>query len=77
MGRSVSVYDDGNVQLSVSFSAPENTTVVLQGYALEAYNTWRETGDDGDYEWFVEMLNDQLTDHVLAWTFVDDWDLVR
>jgi hypothetical protein len=73
----VSVYDEGNVQLSVSFSAPENTTVVLQGLALEAYNTWRETGDDGDYDWFVQMLNDQLADHILEWTLVDDWNLVR
>lgn len=65
------------VKLSVSFDAPENTTIVLQGPALKAYYEWMESGDDGDYEYFMDMLHEQLEDHIAQWTMVRDWDLTR
>jgi hypothetical protein len=70
----VSPYENP-VKLRVSFSAPETTTVVLQGYALEAYREWQLSGDDADEEYFMEMLADQLESHIAAWTMIDDWDL--
>lgn len=65
------------VKLTVSFDAPENTTIVLQGRALQAYYEWMESGDDADYEYFREMLQEQLEDHIAAWTMVRDWKEVH
>ena len=76
MGSTVSQYENA-VKLSVSFDAPENTTIVLQGPALTAYYAWMESGDDGDYEYFMDMLHEQLEDHIAQWTMVRDWDLTR
>lgn len=65
------------VKLAVSFDAPENTTIVLQGPALAAYYEWMESGDDGDYEYFMDKLHEQVEDHIAQWTMVRDWDLAR
>lgn len=64
------------VKLAVSFEAPENTTLVLQGPALAAYYNWMESGDEGDYEYFMDMLHEQLEDHIAQWTFISDWTTV-
>lgn len=76
MGSTVSQYDDA-VKLTVSFDAPENTTIVLQGPALEAYYDWKSSGDDADYDYFMDKLTEQLEDHIAQWTMVRDWDEVH
>jgi len=76
MGSTVSQYENP-VKLAVSFDAPENTTIVLQGPALAAYYEWMESGDDGDYEYFMDKLHEQVEDHIAQWTMVRDWDLAR
>lgn len=63
---------DNPVKLRVSFNRPESTSVVLQGPALDAYYEYLESGDDGDYDYFVDMLHDQLEDHIAAFTTIDD-----
>lgn len=70
----MSVYEEP-VRLSLSFEAPENTTVVLQKPVLDAYYEWQESGDDADYEYFMDLLNEQVEDHVAQWTFIRDWNL--
>lgn len=72
----MSQYEDA-VQLSVSFTAPDIAKVVLQGPTLEAWRDWQESGDETDYEVFMELLHEQLEDHIATWTQVEDWDIVR
>jgi hypothetical protein len=76
MGSTVSQYENP-VQLAVSFNAPENTQVVLQGPTLEAWRDWQESGDEADYSAFLDLLHEQLEDHFALWTTIDKWDLVR
>lgn len=68
---SESPYDNG-VKLRVSFDNPEPTTVVLQGPALQAYFDYQESGDDADYDYFVDMLHEQVEDHIAAFTPITD-----
>ncbi len=72
----MSQYEDP-IRLRVSFDRPESTSVVLQGPALQAYYEYLESGDDGDYDYFVDMLHDQLEDHIAAFTTIRDWDLTN
>lgn len=65
---------DNPVKLAVSFKAPETTSVVLQGPALEAYYVWKLSGDDADHEVFMDLLGEQLEDHIAQWTLIRDWD---
>jgi hypothetical protein len=62
------------VKLRVSFDRPESTTVVLQGAALTAYYEYLESGDDADYDYFTDMLHDQVEDHIAAFTSIRDVD---
>lgn len=62
------------VKLRISFDRPESTTVVLQGAALTAYYEYLESGDDADYDYFTDMLHDQVEDHIAAFTSIRDVD---
>jgi hypothetical protein len=73
MGSTVSQYENA-VKLSVSFDAPETTTLVLQGPALAAYHQWMESGAVEDHEYFMDKLYEQLEDHIAQWTMIRDWD---
>lgn len=73
MGSTVSQYENP-VKLRVSFTAPETAFIVLQGPALDAYYEYMASGADEDHEYFMEMLTDQLEDHIAQWTLIDDWD---
>ena len=74
MERTVNQYDNP-IRLRVSFDRPESTSVVLQGAALQAYYDYLESEDDGDYDYFVDTLHDQLEDHIAAFTTIRDWDI--
>jgi hypothetical protein len=65
------------VKLRVSFDRPESTIVVLQGPALDAYFEWQESGDDGDYDYFLDELHNQLEDHIVTYTMIRDVDPAR
>jgi len=61
------------IRLHVSFTRPDSAEVVLQGPALEAFYTWLETGDEQDHIEFTEKLLEQMEDHIIAWTHIDEW----
>lgn len=62
------------IRLRVSFNAPENTVIELQGPALEAYKAWVESGSDEDESYLADMLMEQSEDHVAMWTTLEEWD---
>lgn len=70
MGTSVTE----KIRLAVSFDAPENTIIELQGPALEAYRKWAEDGDDASYDELSDAIMEQCEEHVAAWTMLRDWD---
>lgn len=70
MGTSVTE----KIRLRVSFDAPENTIIELQGRALEAYYKWQEDGDDSAADELADAIMDQCEEHVAAWTMLRDWD---
>lgn len=74
MDGTVSLYTTDASKLWVSFDAPENTRVVLQPVVQDLFLTWQNSGDDADYEAFMEALHEQLADHIAAYTFIRDWD---
>lgn len=65
------------IRLTVSFDAPETTTIELQGPALEAYRKWQEDGDDVSADELADAIMDQCEDHVAQWTMLRDWDHAR
>lgn len=68
---------DNPVKLRVSFDRPESTTVVLQGAALAAYYEYLESESDEDYDYFTDMLHDQVEDHIAAFTTIRDIDPIH
>lgn len=62
------------VRLVVSFDAPENTTIVLQGPALTAYYEYLEDESDEAADALSEAIMDQCEEHIAAWTMLRDWD---
>lgn len=62
------------IRLAVSFNAPENTVIELQGPALEAYRTWVEDQDDASEEALADAIMEQCEDHVAMWTTLDGWN---
>lgn len=62
------------VRLAVSFQAPENTIITLQGPALAAYYEYLEDGSDEAYDLLAEAITDQCEDHIVMWTYLDHWD---
>lgn len=77
MGSTVSGQYEYPIKLRVSFDRPESTQVVLQGPAKQAYLEYLESGDDGDYDYFLDMLHDQVEDHIAAFTTIRDVDPVH
>lgn len=69
----MSHYDEP-VRLSVSFTAPDPTSIVLQGPALEAFYVWLESGSDEDHDEFIDKLADQCEDHIAQWTMIEEWN---
>lgn len=74
MGPSVS---EQKIRLAVSFDAPENTVIELQGPTLEAYNRWVEEGSDEAADELSDAIMEQCEEHVAAWTMLRDWDYAR
>lgn len=65
------------IRLAVSFDAPENTVIELQGPALAAYYRWLEDGDDAAADELSDAIMEQCEEHVAAWTMLRDWDYAR
>lgn len=60
------------IKLRVTFNRPESTSVVLQGPALDAYYEWLDSGDDGDYDYFLDELHNQVEDHIAGFTTINE-----
>lgn len=60
------------VKLRVTFDAPENTEIVLQGPALQAYYDW--LGGEGSEDELAEAIMEQCEGHVAMWTMLRDWN---
>jgi hypothetical protein len=75
MGSTVSDQYENPVKLTVSFDAPETTTIVLQGPTLQAYYDW--LAGDIEEDDLSEAIMEQCEDHVTQWTRLRDWDTAR
>lgn len=73
MGTSVSE----RIRLAVSFDAPENTVIELQGPALAAYYRWLEDGDDTSADELSDAIMEQCEEHVALWTTLNSWDYAQ
>lgn len=61
------------VQLRVSFDAPADTTITLQGGALEAYYEWQADPSEENENYLTERIYDQCMDYVAMWSTIEEW----